>query len=85
MAQAITTKYLGPTDHQGARISVRCQATRITVAWDDGLDVEANHRAAALKLITRLGWDSARRWYCGALPDDTGYAFVMGNAMSEVK
>jgi hypothetical protein len=39
MRQAITTKFIGPTNHRGSRISVRCQAKRIVVGWDHALDM----------------------------------------------
>lgn len=74
MRQAVTTKYLGPTNHRGARIVVKCQAGRHVVSWDDALDVVANHERAALRLIATLGWSG--HWAGGALPDDTGYCFV---------
>jgi hypothetical protein len=76
--QAITTKFLGPTNASGARIKAKCQARAMVVSWDHALDVEANHAAAARALIARLGWDADcyGKWHGGALPDDTGYAFV---------
>ena len=77
--QAITTRYLGATDYHPSRVKARAQAGSLTVSWDHALDVEANHRLAALALARKLGWDDPRhygRWHGGALPDDTGYAFV---------
>lgn len=74
MRQAITTRYAGPTDHRGARVIVRSQAKRISVSWNDALDVAANHERAALILVAQLGW--AGHWAGGALPDGTGYCFV---------
>jgi len=72
--QAITTKYLGATDFHGSRVKAKAQAGSVTVPWDDALDVEDNHKQAADRLRFKLGW--AGTWACGALPDDTGYAFV---------
>lgn len=72
--QAITTKYHGPSDSRGSRITARCQARRMTVAWDHSLDLEANHAAAAERLARIMGW--AGQWVGGALPDGTGNAFV---------
>lgn len=54
--QAIITKYLGPTDTRGGRVKAKCDAGSVTVSWDHALDIELNHRAAALALITKLGW-----------------------------
>ena len=74
--QAIVTKFCPATNSNGSRISVRCQAKRITVPWDHALDVQANHEEAARQLATKLGWLSYGQWIGGALPDDSGYAFV---------
>ena len=74
MYQAIKTKYHGPTNARGSRLTARCQAKRITVGWAHALSVEANHRAAAMELVRSMGWGG--EWYGGALPDGTGYAFV---------
>lgn len=74
--QAITTKFLPATNHQGSRILAKCQAKRITVPWDHALDEQANHEAAARQLATKLGWLSYGQWIGGALPDDSGYAYV---------
>lgn len=35
--QAIVTKYLGPTNHRGARIVAKAQAGRKVYAWQDDL------------------------------------------------
>lgn len=75
--QAITTKYIGPTDHKGSRIIVKCQATRITVAWDDALGVDENHLRAAERLARKLGWDGT--WHGGSLPDGTGNVYVLAS------
>jgi hypothetical protein len=72
--QAIETKWHGPTDSNGSRITARCDAKRITVPYDHALDVAANHAAAARVLATRLGWSG--RWVGGSTRD--GYAFVCG-------
>lgn len=74
MRQAITTKYLGPTNYRGSRIKARCQAGSIIVSWDHALDVFDNHIRAAKALADKLDWTAD--WVGGSLPDDTGYAFV---------
>ena len=55
--QAIQTKYIGPSNVRGSRVSAACQAKRIIVEWDDGLNSDDNHAAAARMLAQRLGWD----------------------------
>lgn len=74
LRQAIVTKFLGPTNTKGSRISVRCQAKRIYVPWDYCLNTDRNHVAAARQLASQLGWDGP--WYGGGI--DTGYVFVQG-------
>ena len=54
--QCITTKYHGPTEHKGSRISARVEHKRATYSWDYSLGVSANHQLAALKLAKLLGW-----------------------------
>lgn len=72
--QAIVTKYLGPTDHRGARIKARWDGGFILVPWDHALDVYGNHRMAAHTLQKKLQWDG---WYEGGLlPGSMGYAWV---------
>ena len=54
--QAIETKYLGPTNHKGARIVTRCDAKRTITPWDHALNAADNHAAAAVALGESLGW-----------------------------
>jgi hypothetical protein len=78
--QAIITKFLGPTDSRGSRVKAKCQAGSLTMSWDHALDVNENHRAAAIALIRKLGWnqDCYSTWHEGALPDNTGNVYVCG-------
>jgi hypothetical protein len=61
MHQAIETKYLAPTNHQGARVRAAAHADSITLAWDDRVGIEKNHKAAALALAAKLGWRANER------------------------
>ena len=73
MYQAIITKYVGPTNHKGARVIARTgSGVKITVSWDHALDVPENHLAAARALAEKLNWDGV--WVGGGTAD--GYAFV---------
>ena len=75
--QAITTKYLGPTDFRGARIKATAQAGSITIAWDHGLDPVDNHAAAAAALCKKMGWDRVHFALAGAkLPGGNGFVFI---------
>jgi hypothetical protein len=56
MAQAIITKYHGPTNTKGGRISAEAAAGKIYMPYAHELDIEDNHKAAALQLIRKVGW-----------------------------
>lgn len=58
--QAITTKYLGPTNHRVARVRAVAEAGSITVSWDHALNSRENHEHAAIALCNKLGWDATR-------------------------
>lgn len=63
--QAIRTRYHGPTNTRGSRITASCEADKLTVPYDHALDIGENHRAAALALAEKLGW---KRWiYVGGV------------------
>lgn len=70
---AIITRYKGPTDHKGSRVSVSCDGRRMSVPWDYALNPAENHAAAALAFAEahKGGRDSveiasAYRSACGA-------------------
>jgi hypothetical protein len=55
--RAITTKYHGPTNYMGARISATAtDSKRVYVPYDYSLTTEGAHAKAASKLMARLGW-----------------------------
>lgn len=56
MRQAITTKFIGPTNHKGARVKAVAQAGSITVSWDYRLGIDDNHRVAASVLMEKFSW-----------------------------
>lgn len=76
--QAITTKFLGPTNFRGSRVKATCQAGSLTVSWDHALDSEANHDVAARMLAEKLGWVAPHygRLVGGGLPDGRGNCYV---------
>lgn len=77
--QTIITKYLGPTNKRGSRIKARQSASyagtpqSITIAWDYGLNVEHNHKAAAIAFAAKMGWHG--NWAGGSNCGE-GYVFV---------
>ena len=68
--QAIITKYFGAGNVRGSRIKATSQAGSITLHYDDSLDSDANHCAAAIALAKKLGWNYGI-WTAGGLPDGT--------------
>jgi hypothetical protein len=75
MRQAIVTKYICPTNTRGSRISAKCQAGKIVIPYDDGLDQDEAHGKAARALIAKLGWYG--EWTAGGLPDGRGNCYAM--------
>lgn len=64
--QAIITKYHGPSNVKGSRVSATCQAGRVMIEWSDALNSANNHRSAAMALCLKLNWDG--EWLSGVLP-----------------
>jgi len=55
--KAIKTKYLGPTDYKGARISATdTWGHRVIVPYDYGAARDGAHDRAALALCEKMGW-----------------------------
>ena len=52
--QAITTKYLGPTNTKGSRIKATCKDGSVTVGYDNALNSSDNHDAACKALLNKL-------------------------------
>ena len=73
MYQAIQTKFLGPTNTRGARVSARADAGRVIVSWDHAIGISENHKAAAVALARRFGWPEDMDG--GGLPG-SGFAFI---------
>lgn len=74
MTQAIVTKFHGPTNTRGSRISAKAFCGKVFVSYDYALSVQENHAAAARALVAKVGWHG--RWIAGAHPDTSGYVFV---------
>ena len=52
MRQAIETRYHGPTNYRGTRVSARANAGRIFLAWDHSTGIEENHARAAARMTS---------------------------------
>lgn len=77
MAQAIITKFVGPTNTRGARIIAKTGGglNKETVSWNYEAGVEDNHREAAQHLMETMGWTG--ELIGGGLVE--GYAWVIVN------
>jgi hypothetical protein len=73
----VRTKYHGPTNHRGSRISVTHAqgGKRLYVDYCYALDIEENHANAVRAYLDYMCWDG--EWVTGA--DDTGYYAVRAN------
>jgi len=73
--KAIITKYHGPTDYKGSRITASDgDGNRITISYPCELSGEAVHRKAAEALCEKMGWTGSL--VGGSLKDN--YVFVFG-------
>ena len=70
----ITTKYHGPTNSNGSRITASYDGRRVTKSYDHALNSTGNHEAAALAFIAKHFPEYSIRAY-GAI--DTGYVFLV--------
>jgi hypothetical protein len=60
--QAITTKYLCPTNTRGARIKASCQSGSRIGSWDDALSADENHVAACAALCATIDASNAKKY-----------------------
>lgn len=72
---AITTKYHGPTNTRGSRISATANGHRVTIPYDYSLNTEALHAAAAVALCRKMQW----RGELIAGGTASGYVFTFGD------
>jgi hypothetical protein len=76
MRQSIQTRYIGPTNTRGSRVSATsASGHRIILEWDDALNTDDNHKAAAAALAHKLDWTG--RWHAGATSN--GCVFVLAD------
>jgi len=73
--KAILTKYHGPTDSRGSRISATdMDGHKVTVPYDHSLSSEENHDKAALRFHQQMGW-TGHNLMRGSLPKGNVYTF----------
>lgn len=73
---SIETRYLGPTNHRGARIKAKSWAGEVTIPYDYALPTDIAHTNAAFALAEKLGWGDVRLVMGGNAKGD-GYNFVI--------
>jgi len=73
MRQAITTRYMGPTNYRPGRVKAMAQAGSVTLEWDHALNTDANHARAAKALRDKFDWQGV--WFGAGLPG-AGYVYV---------
>jgi hypothetical protein len=74
MRQAIVTKYHGPTNSRGSRISATAEGGRVSMPYNSALSSERNHAVVAEALIRKRAWYG--EWIGGGLPNEGGNVFV---------
>lgn len=87
MRQSINTKYVPPTNYKGSRVSVRTTGgIRRIYEWDDSLNPDQNHTAAARRLIEELGWNRHCNgaWVPGATREGLVYVFTYLNPLEDM-
>lgn len=72
--QAITTKFIGPSNHRGSRIRAKAAAGSIIVAYNSGWSTDRNHDEAAHALCRKFGWRGT--YIRGGMPDECGNVYV---------
>lgn len=81
--KAIVTKYHGPTDFRGSRISVDDgDGNKVFYAHQSALSSEANHRKAAIALCTKMNWHG--RLAEGHTKDGMVFVWVVDGVVFEV-
>lgn len=75
--KAIVTKYHGPGNLRGSRISASDEdGNRVFVPVDNSKSTEDSHHRAALELCRKMKWDGSLAW--GGLKHGNVYVFVDG-------
>lgn len=78
--QAITTKYLAPTNTRGGRVKATAAAGSVTFPWDHAVDAATNHYVVACALAEQNEWTDEDCFILphafGCLPDGNGYVMA---------
>lgn len=70
---AIQTKFHGPTNVRGSRISATAERNRVMISVDHSVTHDEAHHKAARALCEKMGW--AGRLVCGGTKHGNVYVF----------
>ncbi len=77
--KAILTTYIPVTNTRPNRVKAKAEGVpAVIITWNSSLELEENHKAAALALCAKYDWlkDGKHELAGGGLPNQRGYAFV---------
>jgi len=78
--QAIETKCIGPTNHQGKRVKASNQFNKsVTIGYDYGLEDDANHQVAARAFMRKMGWRG--EMHGGSTRNGMAWVFVSDDSL----
>lgn len=74
----VQTRFLDRTDYRGERVKATnvTSGKSVTVSWNYGLDVEANHLAAAVACLVACEQEVPVRFVACGTKDSRGYFFT---------
>lgn len=76
--KAIETKYRGPTNHRGARVTATdSDGNSVSVPFDYDAGANGSHRLAAKALLDKMGWGG--NWFGGGTKAGMVWVCVTGN------
>ena len=80
--QAIETKYYGPGNVRGARITAKCERGKLTVEWDHSLNSDGNHRRACRMLLEKFAREDAAQ-YPGTTEQDHHWGDFLSGILTD--
>lgn len=63
--QAITTRYIPPTNHKGPRFKATSNAGSITIEQSEDKNEAENHELVCIALLKKLDWGWTGAWVGG--------------------
>ena len=70
MSKAIITKYHGPTNYRGSRVSASdSDGNRVYVSYNYGLKDELIHKEALDAFLEKMNWPKGEKWAFGHIKE----------------